>query len=79
MPTGRSLKMMNWDETTGKNTATEVTADPTHLAYFNDGGTPVNVNYNLFLTVNVNYKWGVLSKDKLKVTVEKAGGTPSGK
>ncbi|MEO4797749.1 hypothetical protein ABHZ39_19580 [Bacteroides uniformis] len=79
MPTGRSLKMMNWDETTGKNTATEVTADPTHLAYFNDGGTPVNVNYNLFLTVNVNYKWGVLSKDNLKVTVEKAGGTPSGK
>ena len=79
MPTGRSLMMMNWDDTKGKDEATEVTADPTHLAYFNDGGTPVNVNYNLFLTVNVNYKWGVLSKDNLKVTVEKAGGTPSGK
>lgn len=39
----------------------------------------VNVDYNMFLTVNVNYKWGVLSKDNLKVIVKKAAGTPSAK
>ncbi|MGG6547072.1 UNVERIFIED_CONTAM: hypothetical protein NY100_16900, partial [Prevotella sp. 15_C9] len=71
--------MMNWDESTDKSTAKPVDADPTHLAYFNNHGTPVNVDYNMFLTVNVNYKWGVLSKDNLKVIVKKAAGTPSAK
>ena len=79
LPTKASLKMMNWDETKAKSTATEAKADPTHLAYFNNHGTPVNVDYNMFLTVNVNYKWGVLSKDNLKVIVKKAAGTPSAK
>lgn len=79
LPTNASLKMMNWDETKAKSTATEAKADPTHLAYFNNHGTPVNVDYNMFLTVNVNYKWGVLSKDNLKVIVKKAAGTPSAK
>lgn len=79
LPTNASLKMMTWDENTAKSTATEAIADPTHLAYFNNNGTPVNVDYNMFLTVNVNYKWGVLSKDNLKVLVKKAEGTPSGK
>lgn len=79
MPTNASLKMMNWDESTDKSTAKPVDADPTHLAYFNNHGTPVNVDYNMFLTVNVNYKWGVLSKDNLKVIVKKAAGTPSAK
>ena len=67
------------DRTKAKSTATEAKADPTHLAYFNNHGTPVNVDYNMFLTVNVNYKWGVLSKDNLKVIVKKAAGTPSAK
>ncbi|KAA5378034.1 hypothetical protein F2Y61_24300, partial [Phocaeicola dorei] len=79
LPTNASLKMRNWDETKAKSTATEAKADPTHLAYFNNHGTPVNVDYNMFLTVNVNYKWGVLSKDNLKVIVKKAAGTPSAK
>ena len=79
LPTNASLKMMNWDESTAKSTATPVDADPSHLAYFNNHGTPVNVDYNMFLTVNVNYKWGVLSKDNLKVLVKKAEGTPSAK
>ena len=79
LPTNASLKMMNWDESTDKSTAKPVDADPTHLAYFNNHGTPVNVDYNMFLTVNVNYKWGVLSKDNLKVIVKKAAGTPSAK
>ncbi len=43
LPTNASLKMMNWDETKAKSTATEAKADPTHLAYFNNHGTPVNV------------------------------------
>ena len=78
LPTGRSLKMMNWDETTSKSSATEVTSDPTHLAYFNNSGTPVNVDYFLYIDVNVQYKWGTLSKNDLQVRVSKAGGTPSG-
>ncbi|NVK94996.1 hypothetical protein HU824_17780 [Bacteroides sp. L10-4] len=77
LPTNASLKMMNWVETSPKSTATETKADPTHLAYFNNNGTPVNVDYNMFLTVNVNYKWGVLSKNDLKVIVKKAVGTPT--
>lgn len=79
LPTGRSLKMMNWVETDPKSDATPVTSDPTHLAYFNNSGTPVNVDYFLYIDVNVQYKWGTLSKNDLEVKVSKAGGTPSGK
>ena len=79
LPTGRSLKMMDWDETTPKSSATEVKNDPSHLAYFNNAGTPVNVDYFLYIDVNVQYKWGTLSKNDLEVKVSKAGGTPSGK
>lgn len=78
LPTGRSLKMMNWVETNPKSSATEVPSDPTHLAYFNNSGTPVNVDYFLYIDVNVQYKWGTLSKNDLQVRVSKAGGTPSG-
>lgn len=79
LPTGRSLKMMDWDEATSKSTAEEVKNDPSHLAYFNNAGTPVNVDYFLYIDVNVQYKWGTLSKNDLEVKVSKAGGTPSGK
>ena len=79
LPTGRSLKMMDWDEATSKSTAKEVKNDPSHLAYFNNAGTPVNVDYFLYIDVNVQYKWGTLSKNDLEVKVSKAGGTPSGK
>ena len=79
LPTGRSLKMMNWVETDPKSKAEEVSSDPTHLAYFNNAGTPVNVDYFLYIDVNVQYKWGTLSKNDLEVKVSKAGGTPSGK
>ena len=78
LPTGRSLKMMNWVETDPKSKAEEVSSDPTHLAYFNNAGTPVNVDYFLYIDVNVQYKWGTLSKNDLQVRVSKAGGTPSG-
>lgn len=78
MPTGRSLKMMKWTESQPKSTAQEVGKDPTHLAYFNNDGTPVNVNYVLYVDVNVKYKWGILTKEKLPINVNKAEGTPSG-
>ena len=71
--------MMNWDETKAKSTATEAKADPTHLAYFNNHGTPVNVDYKMYISVEVAHKWGVLKKEALEVNVAKAGGTPSGK
>ena len=74
LPTGRSLKQMNWDESTPKATAVEVLSDPTHLAYFNNSGTPVNVDYELFIDVTVKYKWGNLPKNDIKVKVSKAEG-----
>ena len=74
LPTGRSLKQMNWDESTPKSQATETTSDPTHLAYFNNSGTPVNVDYEMFVDVTVKYKWGNLPKNDIKVKVSKAEG-----
>lgn len=65
---------MNWDESTPKATAVEVLSDPTHLAYFNNSGTPVNVDYELFIDVTVKYKWGNLPKNDIKVKVSKAEG-----
>ena len=56
-----------------------VDKDPTHLAYFNNNGTPVNVDYKMYISVEVDHKWGVLKKEALEVHVAKAGGTPSGK
>ena len=74
LPTGRSLKQMNWDESTPKANAQEVNSDPTHLAYFNNSGTPVNVDYEMFIDVTVKYKWGNLPKNDIKVKVSKAEG-----
>lgn len=74
LPTGRSLKQMNWDESQPKSAATETPADPTHLAYFNNSGTPVNVDYEMFIDVTVKYKWGNLPKNDIKVKVSKAEG-----
>ena len=74
LPTGRSLKQMNWDESKPKAYAQEVNSDPTHLAYFNNSGTPVNVDYEMFIDVTVKYKWGNLPKNDIKVKVSKAEG-----
>ena len=74
LPAKASLKQMNWDENTNKSSATEVSANPTHLAYFNFEGTPVNVDYQLFVDVQVQYKWGVLGKTGLPVWVKTAEG-----
>ena len=65
---------MNWDESQPKSAATETPADPTHLAYFNNSGTPVNVDYEMFIDVTVKYKWGNLPKNDIKVKVSKAEG-----
>ena len=77
MPTGRSLKMMKWT-TSDKTEAEPAHADPTHLAYFNNLGTPVNVDYDLFVKVKVQCKWGPLPTETIKIDVSKADGTPSG-
>ena len=60
-----------------KANAEKVDKDPTHLAYFNNNGTPVNVDYKMYISVEVAHKWGVLKKEALEVNVAKAGGTPS--
>ena len=81
LPTNASLQQMEATETNGvvdKANAKEVTEDPTHLAYFNNNGTPVNVDYKMYISVEVAHKWGVLKKEALEVNVAKAGGTPSG-
>ena len=79
LPTGRSLKQMNWDESKSKSEAKDATSDPTHLAYFNNSGTPVNVDYEMFIDVTVKYKWGNLPKNDIKVKVSKAEGIESAK
>lgn len=54
-----------------------VPSDPTQLVYYNADGTPVGVDFSLFIDVSVDYKWGTLSKKALKANVLKAGGTPN--
>lgn len=53
-----------------------VSSNPTHLAYFNDSGTPVNATYFLYVPIEVTYKWGVMtSGDKpLRVPVQPSTG-----
>ena len=75
LPAKASLKQMIWDETQAKSTAYETDKDPSHLAYFNYEGTPVNVNYQLFVDVKVEYKWGTLGKAGLPIWVMAAEGT----
>ena len=75
LPTNASLKQMIWDETQAKSTAKETDKDPSHLAYFNYQGTPVNVDYQLFVDVKVDYKWGTLTKAGLPIWVKPAEGT----
>ena len=75
LPAKASLKQMNWVEENSKETAVEVNANPSHLAYFNYEGTPVNVNYQLFVDVKVEYKWGTLGKAGLPIWVMAAEGT----
>ena len=82
LPAKASLKQMKATEANGvvdKAHAEKVDKDPTHLAYFNNDGTPVNVDYKMYISVEVAHKWGVLKKEALEVNVAKAGGTPSGK
>ncbi len=82
MPYGHMLKQMNWAEAdekvNDKTKATEVASNPSHLAYFNENGTPVNVDYKMYVDVKVEYKWKTLEKKGLEITVKKAEGTPSG-
>ena len=80
LPTKASLKQMEATENGGvvdKANAQEVASDPTHLAYFNNEGTPVNVDYKMYISVEVAHKWGVLKKEALEVNVHKATGTPN--
>ncbi|CDF16273.1 uncharacterized protein BN821_00760 [Bacteroides sp. CAG:98] len=80
LPTKASLKQMEATEKGGvvdKANAQEVASDPTHLAYFNNEGTPVNVDYKMYISVEVAHKWGVLKKEALEVNVHKAAGTPN--
>ena len=80
LPTKASLKQMEATENGGvvdKANAQEVVSDPTHLAYFNNEGTPVNVDYKMYISVEVAHKWGVLKKEALEVNVHKADGTPN--
>lgn len=71
LPTGRSLKQFAADK------VTEVTANPVYLGYFNNDGTPVNLDYKMFIDVTVSYKWGSLNKKALQLDVLRAGGTPT--
>ena len=54
----------------------EVEENPVYLGYFNDKGTPVNLDYKLYVDVKVTYKWGTLSKNGIELNVKRAEGTP---
>ena len=54
----------------------EVENNPVYLGYFNDKGTPVNLDYKLYVDVKVTYKWGTLSKEAIELNVKPADGTP---
>ncbi|MGV8963974.1 MAG: hypothetical protein ACOH2V_11435 [Candidatus Saccharimonadaceae bacterium] len=77
LPTNNSLEQV---KVTSKNTTpwtfTNTMVDATHLRYVNNNGTPVNVDYSIFVDATVQYKWGLLSKQGIKIDVTKAIGTP---
>ncbi len=56
-----------------------VDSNPVYLGYFNDKGTPVNLDYKLYVDVKVTYKWGTLSKDGIELNVKTAEGTEGNK
>jgi len=70
LPTDASLTQVN-------DAGESVESDPTQLRYDNALGTPVNVDYNMFIDVTVDYKWGTLTKPGLMIHVNKAEGTPT--
>ena len=70
LPTDASLTQVN-------DAGESVESDPTQLRYDNALGTPVNVDYNMFIDVSVDYKWGTLTKPGLMIHVNKAEGTPT--
>ena len=51
-----------------------VNENPTHLRYANEGGTPVNVPYKIFLDVESGYKWGTIITPRT-IPVSPAEGT----
>ncbi len=78
LPTGNSLESVNvTDQTTVPWTFAAATTDPTHLRYVNNDGTPVNVDYSIFVDATAQYKWGQLTQPKIKIDVTKAVGTPN--
>lgn len=70
LPANRSLEQF------ASNKVDKVTVNPVYLGYFNNGGTPVNLEYKMFIDVTVGYKWGTVTKKGLQLDVQRAGGTP---
>lgn len=74
LPTNRSLKQVKITDDWPIIEYIFVDNDPTHLGYFNNNGTPVNVNYNIYVDVKVGYKWGELFEPAVEIKVNKAEG-----
>lgn len=70
LPTGRSLGQYDANKA-------PVNVNPVYLGYFNNNGTPVNLDYKMFIDVTVDYKWGSLTKQALQLDVLRANGTPT--
>lgn len=71
LPAGRSLSPFAADKVTASPN------NPVYLGYFNNDGTPVNLDYKMFIDVKVGYKWGTVTKKDLQLDVQRAGGTPT--
>lgn len=75
LPTVISVKQVNIapGNTTGdpSNGYVVVGSNPEYLGYFNANGTPVNLNYKMYVPVTVTYKWGIMKlSDPSKPGVE---------
>ncbi len=76
LPYGRILEQVANVNTSATPywTYTVVNTNPTHLRYANEHGTPVNVDYKIFIDVVSTYKWGKVMSNQT-VIVKAAEGT----
>ena len=70
LPTTIDIKQVeSYNQATGAYV--EVSENANYLRYFNDQGTPVNMDYTIFMDAQIRYKWGVKTS-KIDIGVKKS-------
>ncbi len=72
LPASVDIKQVK-DVSTNGATYTEVSENASDLRYFNDKGTPVNLDYVIFMDVQIRYKWGIKTSN-VGINVSKSAG-----